>query len=159
VKSRTANQLFAKGISLLFVFVTVSACSVTSGTSTDSESNRPTSSETVQKSNSDCIIATRELLVNISSLAQDGTGLRPVSGYYVKSDDFKSVYFVAMEFSATGIENQIGVWVSNKRDGSNLIMSVDGTAKQFTDWFHSDESDAQISILDPNFDKVKGCFN
>jgi hypothetical protein len=105
-----------------------------------------------------CVQASRELIKEIASLAQKGTGLKPISGYRFRSPDYSEVYFVAMEFSATGIDNQIGVWVTNDLNGVGMIMSVDGLAKQFTDWFHSDESDAAISILDPSADKVLSCF-
>lgn len=157
MRSRQSAKKFRFGIAIISTFFIVSACTSSTAKSDIKESEE--SQETTQTNNSNCIKATEELLDNIALLAQDGTGLVPVSGYYIKSPDFVSVYFVAMEFSATGIENQIGVWASNKTDGSNAIYSVDGFAKEFTDWFHSDETDANISPYDPSINRVRDCFN
>ncbi len=157
MKSSHKVKKFGFALAIISSFFLVSACSANTAKSGIQES-APTQ-EATQINDSNCIKATEELLDNIAFLAQDGTGLVPVSGYYIKSPDFVSVYFVAMEFSATGIENQIGVWASNKTDGSNAIYSVDGFAKEFTDWFHSDETDANISPYDPSINRVRDCFN
>ncbi len=157
MKSSHKVKKFGFGLAIISLFFLVSACSANTAESGIQELE-PTQ-EATQTNDSNCIKATEELLDNIAFLAQDGTGLVPLSGYYIKSPDFVSVYFVAMEFSATGIENQIGVWASNKTDGSSAIYSVDGFAKEFTDWFHSDETDANISPYDPSINRVRDCFN
>jgi hypothetical protein len=168
-------------VSALIVVVALTACSatnaqnevevtqMTSASPSASSTPTPVPSVTITPSVSPtvqtdqvpgyCVKASSKLKREIASLAQNGTGLQPILGYLFRSPDYSQVYFVALEFSATGIENQIGVWVTNDINGAGMIMSVDGLAKQFTDWFHSDESDAAISILDPSVDKVLGCFN
>ena len=75
--------------------------------------------------------------------------MKPVRGVAVKSEDFSNVYMVAMEFSATGIENQVGVWATNSLTASGgTMMAVDGTAKEFTVWPDADQTDAAITSSD-----------
>ena len=156
VRSKQISQKLNFVMAISFLIFAISACSADNESSVNVNSDP--SADVTQTKDSNCKQASPELLNNIAFLAQDGTGLDPISGYYIKSKDFASVYFVAMEFSATGIDNQVGVWVSNKVDGSNSIQSVDGTAKAFTDWFHSDETDANITISDPSVSQVLNCF-
>lgn len=90
-----------------------------------------------------------DLLEAIASGEESGAGMKPIRGVAVKSEDFSEVYMVAMEFSATGVENQIGVWATNSLTaGGGLIMAVDGTAKAFTVWPDSDKTDAAITSSD-----------
>ncbi len=166
MKSSSALQAQRIKLGLFCAVFLLTACSSLSSEIISAETNstpsvRPTASDDMRPTpsqNVSCEVASMDLLDNIAMLAQEGTGLSPVRGFYVKSRDFTSVYFVAMEFSATGIENQIGVWVSNKSDGSGAIFSADGFAKEFTDWFHADETDVAISAADPSIDLVRTCF-
>lgn len=97
-----------------------------------------------------------ELLEAIASGEESGVGMKAVRGVAVKSRDFANVYMVAMEFSATGIPNQVGVWATNSLTaGEGLIMAVDGMAKQFTVWPDADETDAGITIMDDGVEEAK----
>ena len=106
---------------------------------------------------SSCIPLSDSVLIAIASGEDDGVGMRPTVGYAIKSADFNNVYFMAVEFVATGIENQVGVWARNGID-TGLILSVDGIAKSFTVWPDASKTDAQISGADRNIDLVKACF-
>jgi hypothetical protein len=90
-----------------------------------------------------------DLLEAIASGEESGVGMKPIRGVAVKSEDFSEVYMVAMEFSATGVENQIGVWATNSLTaGGGIIMAVDGTAQAFTVWPDADKTDAAITQSD-----------
>jgi hypothetical protein len=96
---------------------------------------------------------------NIVLGAQDGTGMKPVRAGAFRSPDFEKVYFVALEFSATGIDNQIGVWATNSLTETAGFMSVDGIAQNFTDWAIAETTDAAISPVDPSVQKAIDCLN
>lgn len=96
----------------------------------------------------------------IATGAQDGTGLEYVDAAAVKSEDFDEVYFVAMRFSATGVDDQTGVWATNSlKPGGGLIMSVDGFAKEFTVWPDGGETDAQLSTADDGAEEAVACLS
>ena len=100
-----------------------------------------------------------ELLDAIASGEESGVGMEPIRGIAVKSGDFSNVYMVAMEFSATGIKNQVGVWATNSLSaGGGIIMAVDGTAKAFTVWPDADQTDAQITISDDGVAEAKAAL-
>ena len=91
--------------------------------------------------------------------AEGGTGAKFVRASAVKSPDFAKIYFIAVEFSATGVDNQIGVFVSNSlTDGGSRVMAVDGGATQFTVWPDADKTDAAISGADPSVAAAKACL-
>ena len=132
-------------------------------------SNKSSNSESKQDSQQDettvvaetkkisCIPLSESVLSAIASGEEDGVGMSPTVGYAIKSSDFNNVYFMAIEFGASGIENQVGVWARNGID-SGIIMSVDGTAKSFTVCPDASTTDAQISGADRNIDLVKSCL-
>lgn len=79
------------------------------------------------------------------------------SGQAYKSPDFENVWFIAGTFSAEGVDDQTGVWAVNGLDGSGSVLSIDGTAQQFTTWPHGDTSTAKIDSSDPGVKAVKSC--
>lgn len=88
---------------------------------------------------------------------ENPAGLKAVKWAAVKSPDF---YFIAIEFSATGVDNQLGVWASTSlNQGAKVIMSADSTAKAFTVWPDADETDAEITDTDPSIDAAKACID
>lgn len=92
--------------------------------------------------------------------AQTGTGMKMTGrASAVKSPDFAKVYFVAAEFSATGVDNQVGVWAVNNINATpNAVFSVDGFSKQFTDWPDGAKSASKISGADPSAAAAKRCL-
>src|SRR5665647_85990 len=105
----------------------------------------------------DCTQAPQALLDRIATGALDATGMVPVTDQVYLSPDYGKVYFVAMRFTATGIEDQTGVWATNGLD-SGITMSVDGFAKEFTDWPDSATTDAAIASTDPAVAVAIGCL-
>jgi len=105
----------------------------------------------------ECTQASQALLDRIATGALDGTGMVPVTGQVYLSPDYGKVYFVAMRFTATGIEDQTGVWATSGLD-SGITMSVDGFAKEFTDWPDSATTDAAITSTDPAVAVAIGCL-
>jgi hypothetical protein len=114
-----------------------------------------TTSETLP--NVECISVPSDVLADIASGEENGVGMLPVLGFAVKSPDFSNVYFLAVKFSATGVDDQIGVWARNGID-SGLIMSVDSIAKNFTVWPDADGTGAAIASNDPSVTLSKSCL-
>lgn len=106
----------------------------------------------------ECTQAPQALLDRIATGALDGTGVVPLTGQVYLSPDYGKVYFVAMRFTATGVEDQTGVWATNGLD-SGITMSVDGFAKEFTDWPDSATTDAAIASTDPAVAVAIGCLD
>ena len=104
-----------------------------------------------------CILIPPNVMADIASGEEAGAGMIPVSGYAVKSPDFSNVYFLAIQFSATGIDDQVGVWARNGID-SGIIMSVDSIAQSFTVWPDADGTDAAIASNDPSVQSAKSCL-
>lgn len=95
------------------------------------------------------------------AIAKGSSGVEVQAGDVaaVKSDDFKEVYFIAMRFAADGGGDEVGVWASNSlRPGGGVLMSVDGYAKQFTDWPDASKTDAAINSADPAVEAAKSCL-
>jgi len=90
---------------------------------------------------------------------QDGVGMVPVEGAAVKSAEHEDVYFVAMRFSATGIDDQVGVWALDDLETPGMCLSVDGTAVEFTDWGDGGATDAALSMDDPGAVEAKAALD
>lgn len=118
-----------------------------------------TAAEPVAEPEVACEAAPQAVLDAIGSGAQDGTGMAVKAGQMFLSPDFSKVYFVAATFSATGVSDQVGVWATNDPAGTGAVMSVDGTAKQFTVWPDAEKTDAAIRADDPSVNVVKGCLD
>ena len=126
-------------------------------TKIDSGNSSSASSASSASVNVQCIEIPSLVLADIASGEESGVGMIPVAGYAIKSPDFSNVYFLAIQFSATGIDDQIGVWARNGID-SGIIMSVDSIAQNFTVWPDADGTDAAIASNDPSVSSAKSCL-
>ena len=114
---------------------------------------------TPRKPASNCFPVPTAYGQSIISAARAGSGAKFVRASAVKSPAFAKVYFIAVEFSATGVDNQVGVFASNGlMDGAGLVMAVDGVAKQFTVWPDAGKTTAAISGSDPSVVAAKACL-
>jgi hypothetical protein len=106
----------------------------------------------------ECLDATNIAMNGIMKGAT-GEGMTFVSAKAIKSPDFAKVYFIAMKFSAAGVEDQVGVWASNSLEpGGGLIMAIDGVAQQFSDWGPGSSTAAKISAADPSVAAAESCL-
>lgn len=106
-----------------------------------------------------CLKVSAAMAEAIGSGEESGVGMKPGVIAAVKSPDFAKVYFIAMKFGASGIDDQVGVWASNSvKPGGGILMSVDGFAQQFTVWPNADGTDAAISKADPSVAAAKACL-
>ncbi len=87
------------------------------------------------------------LLTLIAEQEEDGVGgMKFKRGAAVKSRDYKNVYMIAGEFSAPGVDKEVGIWSANGKTAAvQAIFAVDGMAKEFTDWTDGDESSAKVT--------------
>lgn len=108
---------------------------------------------------SKCIEVSTALGQSLMSGAEAGTGAKFLKASAVKSPGSDSVYFIAVKFSATGVDNQVGVFASTAlTNGGGMVLAIDGTAKQFTVWPDADKTDAAISGADPSVAVAKACL-
>lgn len=121
----------------------VTACASEEGT-TDEAAKGPTPAAEESHTGS----ASKALLAAIASGEESGAGMKAVRGVFVHSGDSRKVYFVAMEFEATGIGELVGVWATSDTKGEGTIYAVDGTAQQYTVWPHGNSTAADITIRD-----------
>jgi hypothetical protein len=108
----------------------------------------------------ECLPVPEELFTTIIVDGQEeGTGLAPVAGAAIRVPDYSEVYFIAVEFSATGVDNSIGVWASNSLEpGGGIIMAVDPFAQEFTVWPDADTTAAEIDPAHPYIAEAKSCL-
>ena len=135
---------------LLFSVILSSCSSNTNSSASNSNEEKIVSSE--------CIEVSREKMNTIASGEQTGVGMIPNKAFAVKSPDFNNVYFVALDFSAPGIDNVIGVWATNNLGNEGIILAADFVAQEFTVWPWGSVTDAKISPSDPFIEKAKECF-
>jgi hypothetical protein len=65
---------------------------------------------------------------------------------------------IAVRFSATGVPEQVGVWAKNGDLAEpGVILSVDGFAKQFTDWSDGAKTDAELRQSDDGVSEARDC--
>ena len=118
------------------------------------------SSQAEQTLSADCLNIDAAFGNAIMSGAESGSGVQFVRASAVKSPDFNKVFFIAVEFSATGVSNQVGVFASNSLTmGEGTVMAVDAFAQEFTDWGDADTTKAAISKADPSVATAKACLN
>lgn len=89
-----------------------------------------------------------------------GDEIEPIRGSAYRSPDYEKVYFVAIEFAAEGIPNQVGVWATTSIDPAQpgLTLAVDGFAQEFTSLPPANETEANISPADPGVEAAKECL-
>jgi hypothetical protein len=125
----------------------------------ESTTGTDTTATTSAGSDEDCLPVPQTVMDAIASSEEQGVGMVPVEAAAWKSPDFEDVTFIAMRFSATGIEDQVGVWAMNNFDtGIGVTLAVDGTAQQFTVLPDADTTDAAIAVNDPGVDEAKDCL-
>jgi hypothetical protein len=142
---------------ILWIFGTLNSPKEDSKTESGDKSNSTSTSTYVSPAIAQCIPIPPNVLADIASGEESGVGMVPVDGYAIKSPDFSNVYFLAIRFSATGVDDQIGVWARNGID-SGIIMSVDSIAQNFTVWPDADSTDAAIAPNDPSVKLSKSCL-
>lgn len=82
------------------------------------------------------------------------------SVYAVRSNDYERVWFVAAEITGPGIQpkDAVGLWaISGELDEPGLTLSVDGFAKEFSDWGDGTKTDAELSMFDDGAQDALDC--
>ena len=79
----------------------------------------------------------------------------------VKSTDYSNVWFVAAKIYGSGIENgtpEAAIWAINGDPQSpGITLSVDGFAKQFSDWPDGSTTDAKTTMQDDGALEAQTC--
>lgn len=101
----------------------------------------------------DCVAASPKLVEQLQAGMLGETGARISRAAAVKSAEHQNAYYVAARFSATGVDDQSAVWLSNDVDGSGTIQSVDGVAANFSEFPRS----TAASSSDVGVSKAKAC--
>jgi hypothetical protein len=80
--------------------------------------------------------------------------LQPKSVYAVKSEDYKSVYFIAGKTE----NGEIGVWSSNSvKAGEGMIMAAETYSVAISVWPDARKSRAKLSMFDDGFSDSLHC--
>lgn len=116
------------------------------------------SAEQVEVDPSLCLEVPEDIQSEIAS-AYSGVPMTPVKASAFKSPDYPSAYLIALEFSAPGGDNEVGVWsTSTLEDAGGPIHSVDGGAKAFTSWKKANESVVPLDSTSSGVDESKACL-
>lgn len=76
----------------------------------------------------------------------------------VRSGAHANAYFVAAEIQGPGMDDAVGTWATNRLDGTGMILSVDGTAKEFSVLPDGARTAAAFSMADPGAREARGCL-
>ncbi len=101
------------------------------------------------------------LLTLIAGREEAGVGgMKFTRGAAVKSRDYKNVYMIAGRFDAPGAPDSVGVWAANsKTPDVQLILAVNGFAKEFTDWIDGDQSQANVTQAADGVSEARACLS
>jgi hypothetical protein len=115
-----------------------------------------TSAAPVKKS-ARCLDVDAALVEAISSGLKGGATLRAAQA--VKSKDYSKVWMVSAELEGPALDgdDHVAVWATNALDGTGITMSVDGFAKEFSDWPDGSKTDAGTSQSDDGVAESKAC--
>lgn len=73
----------------------------------------------------------------------------------VRSSDYSRVYFVSAVLVGPGLGGDtIGTWATNRLGEGGMIFSVDGTAKEFSEW---GDAGGRFSAFDDGAQESKDC--
>lgn len=80
----------------------------------------------------------------------------------VKSGSHENAWFISAEIQGSSIEGRgdIGTWLKTGDLGEDgFWLSVDGTAKQFTDFGHAEKRDGEVvaTMSDPGAEESRKC--
>ncbi len=85
-----------------------------------------------------------------------GGGIRGAKA--VKSRDFSNVYFVSARLIGPGLDgSDTATWATNRIKSIGLIFSVDGFAKEFSDWGDGGQTDAHLSMNNDGAAESRRC--
>lgn len=102
-----------------------------------------------------CLEVPDALLSSIQSGMKDEAGTKVQRAAAVKSTDHTEAYYIAAEFTASGLDtSDVGIWATNKIDGGGMMISVDGFASQFSNYPKQDA----FSVVDDGADAAKACL-
>lgn len=88
---------------------------------------------------------------------EDGNQLKYVKGAAVKSEEHEKAYYVAITFDdGTGLGEETGIWASTNLE-TGPFRSVDGFAKEFTQWPAGDAAGGDMTVADKGATDAKGC--
>jgi len=76
-------------------------------------------------------------------------GFRVRDAHTAKSEAHQSAYFVAAELVGPGANGEVAVWLHLRTpQDPGLLMSVDGYAKEFSDWPDASKTKASATMSD-----------
>ena len=158
-QDKASRAVLIIGGIIVAAFVILVGNSVVNNTSSSGEGSAASGSASPPAVTSRCSSASVSLLNEIGSFLTVTGGGTLRDGQKVRSNDYEKVWFVAAEIDGSGMEDRgdIGIWASNESDASALIMSVDGMAKEFSDWIYGPDTDFQLSQFDDGAQEAKVC--
>ena len=140
----------------ILVLAVLSGCAQSQPDATGREgvvSSAPTTASEVE-----CLEVSATVLSRLQQGAEDGMTFTAAAAY--RSPDFVELYFVAARFTVPGVDNAVGVWVTNSVSDDEVagFMAVDAVAVEFTDWGPASTTDAAITVTDPSVSVATDCL-
>lgn len=160
------------GVPLLVLLIVVAAATGGSEDSGPPQADAPeveqqevsptTTAKATQTPNPSCLPVAPAVLDLIASRLTVAGGGTLRNAQAVKSDEHQNVYYIAADIQGAGLEggSDIGVWASNRIEALDigvLIMTVDATAKEFSDWLDGGRSDSRLRSTDKGAERAVNC--
>lgn len=130
------------------------------GSSTAKGSSSSQTSEKTEAASDKCEEITKAFgRAILDGAPEDGNQLKYVKGAAVKSEEHEKAYYVAITFDdGTGIGEETGIWgATNLKTGP--FRSVDGFAKEFTQWPAGDAAGGDMTVADKGATDAKDCVS
>lgn len=107
----------------------------------------------------DCLTVPHEVVKAIGDGAPEGSGFVAQRAAAVLGTG-NEIYFVAMRFDANGETDMTGVWATTSIGvgEASSVISVDGFAKQFTNWPDAEVA-FEVSPAHPSAEEAAGCLD
>lgn len=132
----------------------------TGSSSTAKSSSSSKTSEKTEAASDKCEKITKAFgQAILDGAPEDGNQLKYVKGAAVKSAEHEKAYYVAITFDdGTGIGEETGIWgATNLKTGP--FRSVDGFAKEFTQWPAGDAAGGDMTVADKGATDAKDCVS
>lgn len=141
-KSIWSQNIGCGGLLLLVILMAVCWGIIEDSTPPSESTSTPTSTPVVLS----CLDVPRALLDLIeSTLTVYGGGTIP-TGKAVRSRDYERIFFVSVRIEGAGMNGTVATFATNRLDGTGVVYSVDGAAREFSQLGYGGTTQAEITM-------------
>jgi hypothetical protein len=142
-------------VGLLVLIVIVNATSGDKGQGNNA-TQEPTQAQTANR----CVDVPADILASLQETINT-QGITLGKAKAVKSNDFKSVYFISVDLQGAGLEGNedIATFITNRlENGGGIFMSVNNIAKEFSVLPDASKTDAKATMSDDGAQASQDCL-